>query len=171
MRICATGKGEKHPICPLHPVQSRYTRQKFVTGGANSRGRGKVNGAAPHGERRYAQSLYTPGSPSSIAIGLVRRSCNPTPSPRCIDAAAARAAFTAIAAVLVLDGVDKHPRRAPARRSLATLSMMACTRWRRSSMATRLKSRAMAWPLALAWYHTMTVVLGVVWQHPRRSQR
>ena len=97
-----------------------------------------------------------------LAIRLSDAHATPTPSPRSLDAAAARAAFTATAAALVFDGVVQHPRRARHDDRLAARSMMACTRWRHTSMATRLKSRAMAWPLAVAWYHTMTDVLGAV---------
>ena len=70
---------------PLHPYGVRYKIQKFVTECTNPGGRGKVNGAAPHCERRKAQSLYTQGSPSSRNPPL-RRSCNPdtfASKPRC----------------------------------------------------------------------------------------
>ena len=54
----------------------------------------------PHREVRHRRSI--------VAIH-----CHgPTPSPRGIDEAAARAAFNAIAAVLVIDRVVQHPRRA-----------------------------------------------------------
>ena len=63
------------------------------------------------------------------------------------------------------------PSSCTARRTLATLSMMACTRWWHSSMATQLKSRAMAWTLAVAFYQTMPAVLVPVWHSPRHASR